>query len=267
MIEGKKLFKEFNNSFLEYCYQEKFASEFTNLHPLLENFRLIIDSGSINMVKKKEVIYIDLTITEEELWRIFSRGNKSNINKARRNGVRIEKVTPDFNNFVIFKQLYYKTMERNLAQERWFFPEDYFTNCFEMLGPERISIFFAYVGEKPISAYLLMHDFKTVYYHFGGSDDSFYKLRPNNLLMFEVAIWAKRQGFCRYHLGGGVSASSEDSLFRFKSGFSDKKAPLYSYYRILHSKTYEFLCELKKTYEIKTTGEISNSDYFPLYRR
>ena len=112
-----------------------------------------------------------------------------------------------------------------------------------------------------------MHDFATAYYHFSGSDDTFDDLGQNNLLMSEVMLWAKRQGFSRYHLGGGVSSSQEDSLLRFKSGFSGQRAILYTYGRIHHQSTYEYLCQLKRKHEIETMGTVIESDYLPLYRR
>jgi lipid II:glycine glycyltransferase (peptidoglycan interpeptide bridge formation enzyme) len=116
------------------------------------------------------------------------------------------------------------------------------------------------------SAYLLMHDFSTAYYHFGGSDDRFYNLRPNNLLLFETALWAKRIGFRHYHLGGGVSSTADDSLLRYKAGFSDRRAKLYTYGRVHSRSVYDRLCELKISHE-RSVGQINDSDYFPLYRR
>ncbi len=115
--------------------------------------------------------------------------------------------------------------------------------------------------------YFLMHDFSTIYYHFGASDERFFDLRPNNLLMYEIACWGREHGFQSYHLGGGVSSAEDDPLFRYKAGFSNKRATLYTYGRVHHQETYDHLCELKRAHEMKTLGRESESDYFPCYRR
>jgi hypothetical protein len=264
--EGDQLFKEFQRHLIDYCLQNKIASEFTCFHPLLDNHRYGTGSGLITTDYQKEVVYLDLAESEEELWLALNRGHKSGINKARKLKVRVAKMAPCPANFEIFKGLYYQTMLRHNASARWFFPDDYFWNSFLGLGSERVSLFFALVNETPAAAYFLIHDFSTLYYHFGGSDSTYNSFRPNNLLMFEVALWAKRNGFTRYHLGGGVTSSATDSLFQFKAGFSKKLATVYSYHRIHHQEIYHYLCSLKKQHE-RMNGAANGSDYFPLYRR
>jgi len=266
-VGSNGIYRNFDNAFYDYCQTEKIASEFTSLHPFLENHEITDGSETIKAHQEKEVVYIDLTKSEEEIYTDFSRGHKSGVNKAKRSGVVIKKAEANPANIKLFNQLYYHTMSRNQAAQRWFFPEDYFANCHKFLGERRVSLFFAMVDGKLASAYLLMHDFRYCYYHFGASSEDFFDLRPNNLLMYETALWAKREGYERYHLGGGVSKEDTDPLFRFKSGFSKERATLYTYCRIHHLPTYELLCKLKRQEEIESTGQEIESDYFPLYRR
>lgn len=265
--ETVALCREFDRHFCAYCKDERIASEFTSLHPLIGNHLLVVDAGYVVPDRQKEIVYVDLTVPEEELWHQINRGNRSSINKARRRGVHIEKEPMEAGNLALFNRLYYQTMRRNKAADRWFFPEDYFRNCLDSLGEERVSLFIAFVDGVPASAYFLLHDYATVYYHFGGSDERFFELRPNNLLMYEVVLWAKRNGFLRYHLGGGVSSTADDPLLHFKAGFSTNRATLFTYSRIHHQPTYNRLCELKQSHERATIGEVTKSDYFPRYRR
>jgi lipid II:glycine glycyltransferase (peptidoglycan interpeptide bridge formation enzyme) len=204
---------------------------------------------------------------EDEIWRSISRGHRSSIQKAKKSGVRIERTEPTPHALTVFNSLYYRTMQRNGAAERWFFPQDYFSNCLECLGEDRATLFFAYLDDKVVSAYLVIHDFSTAYYHFGGSDDGYFDFKPNNLLMYETAMWAKQKGYSRYHLGGGVTSSPSDNLFAFKVRFSGKTAGLYTYSCILHEQTYSELCSYKIAYEEHIFGHSLSSDYFPLYRR
>jgi len=80
-------------------------------------------------------------------------------------------------------------------------------------------------------------------------------------------LWAKRSGYRRYHLGGGVTSKADDSLLRFKAGFSDLRAPLYTYFCVRDRAVYDRLCERKKAYERETAGTESASSFLPLYRR
>lgn len=264
--QSKALFREFNSYLIDYCYQNKIASEFCCFHPLLNNHHLVEDSGLIEVNYEKEVVYFDLTLNEAELWRGMNHGSKSRIKQAKQKGVTIQKVPLSRENFNVFNELYYQTMVRNNAKARWFVPENYFWNYVVNLGDPGVSLFFARVNEQPIAAVLLMHAFSTVYHHFSGSDRRFFSFGPNNLLMYEMVLWAKKHGYLKFHLGGGVSSSPEDELFKFKSGFSKDHRSLYSYHRIHHHEVYEKLSVLKRKHE-KMTGQESNSDYFPIYRR
>jgi len=266
-ISTDDLCRGFNESFTSYCVDEGIASEFTSMHPLLGNHKLLLDAGEIIPVKQKEVVFMDLRLNEADLWKGIHKRRVRCIKKAIKNGVRTERVEPSEANFDILNRLYYQTMGRHNAAARWIFPEGYFRNCLEKLGPQRVSLFFAYVGDEVAVATILIHDFEIAYYHFSGSDTRFYELCPSDLLMYEISLWAKRQGYKYFHLGGGVSSAQDDPLFIFKSGFSDGKATLYSYSRVLNGQSYEKLCSLKKRYEQQVDGKESDSDYFPLYRR
>jgi hypothetical protein len=262
-----ELLSRFQEHLLDCFRQQELASEFTSCHPLIGNHTLAVRAGVNGVSFQKTIVYLDLTVDEKEIWGRINRGHRSSIQRAKNRGVRIEKVEPDAKAFAIFNALYFRTMKRTGAADRWFFPEDYFANCSKLLGPERTSLFLAYVGDQIASAYFLMHDFSTAYYHFGASDDQYFDFRPNNLLMYETALWAKSNGYTRYHLGGGVTSSPTDSLFAFKHRFSGSTAELYTYSRVLHDQTYEELCSHKIAHEQQTLGHVLSSDYFPAYRR
>ena len=265
--QAAELVRGFDRHFTAFCRDERFASEFTMLHPLLNNQLLLAAIPEVDLCQQKEVVVVDLTVPSEALWKALNRGHRSGVNKALRSGVRVERVEPDDGWLAEFNRLYYHTMRRNEASERWFFPEDYFRNCRDCLGRERVSLFVAKVGEEVAAMYFAMHDFSTIYYHFGASDERFFDMRPNNLLMYEVARWGQEKGFRWYHLGGGVNAAENDPLFRYKAGFSPKRATLYTYGRVHHRATYDRLCLLKRIHEKTTSGAEIESDYFPLYRR
>jgi lipid II:glycine glycyltransferase (peptidoglycan interpeptide bridge formation enzyme) len=257
--------RQFEKNFSIFMKKEKIASEFCSFHPLLKNHLLL--KGIVPIQKQKEIVYIDLTQDQDDLWHDISKGHRSDISKARRNKVEVRKVPLSKINFAIFNRMYYASMKRHGAAERWFFPKNYFQDCAKYLGEKRVSLFFTYAKGKIASANLLIHDFDLSYHHFGASDPKYYLLRTNSLSMWEMICFAQKASYKYFHLGGGVTNAADDSLLRFKEGFSELKKPLYTYFRIHHLPTYSLLIKLKKEYEIKTLGKEIKSCYLPVYRR
>jgi hypothetical protein len=259
--------RAFEAAFLDYCRSERYASEFASVHPRFGVERLIAQTGTAAPMRQKSVVYIDCACDEAQRWGRLRKGHKSSITKARRSGVQVDLVDPTAANFAQLNRLYTDTMRRNNAQARWFFPEDYFRNCMESLGSARCSLFFARIDDQVIAASIVIHAFDTAYYHFSGSNAEYQALGAGNLLVYEISRWAHDCGYRWLHLGGGVSNAEDDSLFRFKSGFSDITRDLYVYGRILHEPTYAALCALKRSHEAATGAAPARIDYFPLYRR
>ncbi len=97
-----------------------------------------------------------------------------------------------------------------------------------------------------------MHDFDTAYYHFAATRAERPELGVNNLMLYATALWAQANGYKSYHLGGGVGRSPQDSLYRFKAGFSPATAPLYTYFCVRNRVVYDELCARKRTFERAT---------------
>jgi hypothetical protein len=78
--------------------------------------------------------------------------------------------------------------------------------------------------------------------------------------MLDCAInWAKAAGNRVLHLGGGVG-SRDDSLFRFKTGFSDLRSPF---------QTWRVICDHKRYVELTEDAGVFNAPidgFFPAYR-
>ncbi len=244
------------------------ASEFCSLHPfLLDRQRPLVEAMGLSPSFEKSVAYLDARQCGDDLVTSLGRGTRSKIARARRKGVQVQKVEANQANLRAFEALYRSTMQRKGAADRWFFPDGYFSNCVLELGSERTSLFFATVEGSLASAYFLIHDFDTAYYHFGASDERFFDARPNDLMLVETAQWTVRSGFLRYHLGGGVSSSPDDTLMKFKSSVGKATAPLYTCFRVHDASSYDRMASMKKRYEIETYGSESASTFLPVYRR
>ncbi len=260
-----ELYQGFFKKFHNYCSNHGVVSEFASLHPLLKNHIPLQDGPWVSLVKRKPIIYINLQKDKDALWKGLSRGNQSSINKSRRLGVEVVREKVSGVPLDDFKRLYMETMARNQATERWLFPDSYFSSCAACLGEDRISLFSAKLDGITIAQYLIIHAHQTVYYHFGGSSKAYFDMRPNNLLMYEVAMWAKDQGYRWFHLGGGYMP--DDSLYRFKSGFSKDNAWLYTYGLVHDEARYARLCEMRDDWDLAHGIIKSENDFFPAYRK
>ncbi len=264
---ARLLYSGFAEAFAEWCDEADIASEFVSLHPFMAQYQLALVNPVIAPKLEKNIVFIDLAQSETALTKSLRKGHRSSIAAARRAGVRIEKREATASNLAVFNEMYDTTMVRQQAADRWFVPNSYFETCMRQLGAGRSSLFFAIVDGEVESGCLLMHDFAMAYYHFAGTYAKHPALGVNNLMVYETAIWARAAGYTRYHLGGGVTRSADDSLLRFKAGFSDLRTPLYTYFRVRDQVVYDQLCERKRAFELATTGTESASDFVPIYRR
>ena len=164
--------------------------------------------------REKRVVWIDLAGDPEAELR---KGHKSSVAAARKAGVSIGTIT-----LGEFYQMYLATMERLTAADRWRFSikllrdlRDAFPNGFHIMA--------AFYNGTPEAACVLLRAFGTCYYHYAASWRRHPELGIGNMLVVEAARWAKEQGDKRLHLGGGLTPDPDDSLLRFKTGFSSKQ--------------------------------------------
>ena len=95
-------------------------------------------------------------------------------------------------------------------------------------------------------------------YHLSGTAEQFIRDAPSKLAIDAARIWAVENAVETLHLGGGVGGS-DDSLFRFKSGFSRSWAAFRSVRIITMPEQYRRIAQSQ-------LGKPSD-EYFPAYRR
>ena len=265
--DNPALYRQFTEKFTEYCRQHDFASEFMCPHPFTGTLDLVHSDSSYSIEEGKPTVFIDLDGDENTIRSQLNRGHKSAVNHARKSGVRVEQINPDAALYTKFNAIYMDTMDRHGAADRWYHPQGYFQQCRDMLGKKHCSFFTASVQGHIAAWFIILHGFSTAYYHFAGSVPDFARIKASQLLMHEVSLWCREQGYRRLFLGGGVSAKEDDSLLRYKLGFSKNAVRHVTAWRILHEGNYRTLSELKQYAERKIFGDEPQRDYFPLYRR
>ena len=239
-IENKKFIKNAVHAFDDYCKDNKIVSEFCRFHPLLENTSYLKDE--YNPIFCNQTVWVDLTLSEEELWHQMRRNHRQDIRRAEDLGIEVE-ISDLPNAADSFHKIYIQTMQDVGADSYYFFNEDFFQRTIKYLNDHAV-IFLARYQNKIISGVLYIWGNNFSHAHFSAMDREFSYLRPNKLLHYRAILWSKKKGLKKLHLGGGTGGSDTDSLMHFKSGFSKLRAEFYIAKRIHNPKIYNNLCQL-----------------------
>ncbi|HLO36688.1 MAG TPA: GNAT family N-acetyltransferase [Candidatus Deferrimicrobium sp.] len=238
---------------------EGVISLFVRTHPLI-NRELggLATIGTI--VEHGETVSIDLTASTEAIWSATQSGHRNEINRAIRAGARA-RLDPDWAHEAAFVELYRATMHRLGASVRYLFGPDYVRSLRAVLGP-RLHLCVVDIDGAIAAAGLFTETCGIVQYHLSGSDPAFARQYPTKLMLHYVRGLMKERNDRVLHLGGGLQGE-EDSLFRFKAGFSNQRQPFRTWRVVVDPDRYATL--VRATYP--TADPADTSGFFPLYRR
>ncbi|MDI6704136.1 MAG: GNAT family N-acetyltransferase [bacterium] len=257
------LWKAFLDKFHEYCIKERIVAEFVRFHPFINNKGQLMEFCSRQLKEINRVVFVDLTASVEDIWRDVDRDNRRKINKARRNGITVH-FERNLESVMHFYEMYAETMKRKEARPEYIFSKSFFYHVFKLLEGKATLAVARYRGED-IASILHLHLSDFVHAFLACSNSDYIKLHPNNLLFYESIMWAKREGYRIYNLGGGMKKN--DSLFFFKSAFSKSTLPFHIYTKIHDEDRYQELCKERMRYRERMGEERElRPDYFPLYR-
>jgi hypothetical protein len=258
ITDRQRLTTEFWGAFDSWCVKSHVVTEFARLS--LDGEQLI-DQRSERIFRQNNVVR-SLEPSEAELWQDFRHKVRKNVNRARQSGLHIE-VDLTGTRIDDFAQIYSATMNRRQASEAFRFSHDFFDQIHLQLAG-KFAYFHTCLGTQVVSTELVLLSANRVYSWLGGTDIHFYELRPNDLLKFEIMLWAKAQGKHSFILGGG--ASPQDGIFRYKQSFAPSGVlPFFTRRRIVDAQRYRLLVE-------RASGQRSKSplagveDFFPAYR-
>ena len=232
--EDEAFFQRFELSFLEYCKNQNVVAEFIRFHPFLKNESIF--KKNIEVVHNRTTVWLDLTRGVESLWTDgMSPRYRTKIRKAEKMGLHYI----ESKDYTAFMRLYYMTMERNHAENFYFFSEDYFKNI--MKNEKSIILYILNSNKKIIAGILLLLEGDYIHYHLGASDTAYLEYNANTYMLWKGAEYGASHGCKKYHLGGGLSDDVNDNLFRFKRGFSKERSDFYIGKRIHNQKIYDDL--------------------------
>lgn len=265
VIEGtnqhytNSLAAEFVQQFHDYCTEENVVAEFIRFHPLLCNANVFSDLVPVEYVRN--TVYVDLQGSLQSIWNDTMTGRtRTAIRKAEKSGVSVRYLHAD--GVPCFANLYHETMRRLEADTYYYFSDPYFDRLGELVNESGILIE-AVHESKVIASIVVLAGDKFSHYHLSAADTEFRKLQANSLLLWEAIKWSKEQGLSLMHLGGGYSAS-EDSLFKFKAGFSPCTAE-YHVGKVIHD-TNKYVELVTGALGDKKREAFDSINFFPAYR-
>ncbi|NAY90592.1 GNAT family N-acetyltransferase [Muricauda sp. JGD-17] len=254
--------EEFKRSLQVFLRENQVVSVFSRLHPYISNQKNIL-KGLGQIVSHGNVVNIDLTKSLEEQKKQYSKRLKTYINKESKNyqilDGHCEKCLDTF------IATYCENMKRVLAQPSYFFGKQYF---YELLASPQINAQLVVAKHKETGNFagggIFTKNNGIVQYHLSGVKKEYVHLNPIKLLIDHVRIQATKEGFANFNLGGGLGGQNQDSLFYFKSRFSNDYREFCSWQYVVDEKKYHDLMMQKETLDY--TKKNKGACFFPLYR-
>jgi len=221
-----------------------------NQSPLFVNLGKVLDINKTVAINLKESIDIQR--------QDYSRSYKNQINKLKRKGYTTRFL--DLEEIDEFISLYYETMDRVSAKQYYYFDKNYFLKFLQNNDfNSKIIIAENEFGEMTSGAIFTITN-KIMQYHLGGTKNKFLADTPIKIVMDEARLLGAELKLNFLHLGGGVGGSDDDSLFRFKLGFSKNFFQFSVWNLIVNEKEYDDL-----VFQNKIKSE-DFPNFFPLYR-
>lgn len=250
--------KAFWTAYVQAMKEACVVDNFVRYHPVLAN--------AVPMKQVSEVIDLGKTIamdltSPEVIWTNIASKNRNMIRKAEKNGIEIHHAH-DYALFVDFIRIYNATMDKDYAEEYYYFKEDFYRSLHEELSGH-YEMFYATYDGQIIAMSIMLFANKQMHYHLSGSMIEYRNLAPSNLLLYKAALWGSEQGYHTFHLGGGVG-SGEDNLYKFKATFNRHSDYQFSIAKmIFDEEKYDALVEERAA---RDEAFDRKSKFFPLYR-
>jgi lipid II:glycine glycyltransferase (peptidoglycan interpeptide bridge formation enzyme) len=177
----------------------------------------LVPDVTVESVANGETVFVDLSRPADDLAREVRPGHSSEIRRMRKDGFVVTRDVWD--DLDAFAKVYRDTMRRVEAAEGYYYQADFFRELRAALG-DCLHLFVARAPQGDIAAASLFSvSSGIVQYLYSGTVAAYAKRGPSKLVLAEAISWAKDSEFDVFHLGGGVGGH-QDSLFKFKAGFS-----------------------------------------------
>ncbi len=240
----------------EFLRHNHVVSAFTRLSPVLENAHILRACGET--VDMGPTVSVDLTLPRDVQYARYRRSHRQDISQLKDMGFTcIEAGKEALDGFL---RAYTETMDRNGAEEYYYFDRSYFEYLLDEM-PRYAHLFVVRDRTRVVSGMIALSCNGIVQGHLGGTLNDYVRLAPMKLAYDGVRSWANDIGARLFHMGGGI-AGKNDSLLQYKRGFG-KQEHMYSVWR--YYVDYD-MCDRLFREACHVCGIVPDEPYFPPYR-
>lgn len=249
------LIDNFKNSFLVFLENEKVITVFSRLNPFLNQNFLIQKFGGLHQNGKTVAINLQCSIEKQ----------RDNYRKTTAKHIRrcleknyVAKESKAIQDIEAFFDIYCDNMKRIGSTDFYLFDKQYFIT---LLNSEDVDcrLVLVYSKGKITCGQIIGCTHGILQAYLMGTAEEYLKESPAKFLIDQISMIGRKLDMKYYHLGGGFGFK-EDSLFKWKSSFSDLVFNYNTWRFIPNKKIYTDLVE-------KTGNDINSEvDFFPLYR-
>ena len=161
-----------------------------------------------------------------EVEKLFAYNHKWGVKKAKKEGL-YTRYFKDYEGIKIYYELHLMTRQRQGTPSQSF---NFFKSLLDFVISKNLGIIcIVYKDEIPVAGGVFLYFNKTFTHKYGASDFRYWKLQPNNLMLYEMIKYAVENGFEIFDFG--KTEVNNTGLRKFKSGWGAVEKPLYySYY-------------------------------------
>lgn len=242
------------------CKKEEFISSFLRLNPIINPY-FFREKEFVNQTIHGNTVLVPLQKNYDDLRMDYSSNHRRNLKKLTKSNFKVSDGNESF--VESFYEIYSDSMDRLEASDYYHFDKNYFKKLIEILDGNATNLLVKNSDDMPVAGGIFTRFNGVIQYHLGGTLQSYMKKAPSKL-MFDWIIrkYSKDNEHTYFHLGGGLGGN-DDSLFRFKAGFSDTYCKFTSL-RMIHQK--QRFNNLVHNVEVEFDKDLSESEFFPPYR-
>jgi len=218
-IADRQLSRECIDSLAAHMLAEKKASG-----RIVESPFQPLGLGTPFIAKNMFTHVVDLVPGFEVLAGTFSRGQKSNINQAKKKKVAIRQAEREAD-IEQYYEIYQQTLTRWGDQAGEAYPLEFFFNLYAQKDSGVLFRLAEAEGRMIAGVVLLVWNKKVVYWH-GCALQEYFRHYPNNLLHASVIEWGCRSGLDAYDMGPSMGL---EGVIKFKESFGARRVHFKAY--------------------------------------
>jgi hypothetical protein len=212
---------------------------FVRFHPLLDNHRWVVPEAA-QVVEDRQTVILSLAKDRDTVMAGYSSDTRRKVRKGEQAGVTVT-ARADPGSLAEFARLYDAHMRELEAHDDYFFGDEYF-QAVAGLGDGAWRVYLAERQGEVLGGALILLSARWAHYHLSSSLRAFNAHCPNNMLRHAVTMDLLGSGRQALHYGGGRTSDPDDSLLRFKAGYSPERATFRFGKVMLDRPAYDRLC-------------------------